>query len=1001
MLMVQPAEDEKLKASPPREIVFLVDVSGSMSGQPTAKCIQAMQEFLKLCKGEDTVQVITFANDSHKLFEKPVPVNEENIKRALNFTQGLEGGGGTEMLKGIKLALDEPPDPKRVRIIVMLTDGFIGNEAEIIAEVGRRAGDRIRFWCIGIGQSPNRFLLDGVAKQGGGMSKVLELGGDSKSLALEVMQRIHRAQLAGVNIDWAGLKIFETYPAKLPELWADRPLIVYGLFEPSGAGMGKEATIRVNGKVEGEAASWPVAIFMPAKEPANEVLSKVWARQKIEDLMQQTYYAGSPAVEEVVTGIALEYRLMSQYTSFVAVDASDAAKLREPARPPRRMLVPVPIPEGTRYEGFFGPAGEEDRELTEFADAPLAAHSIAYAGAGYAAAPAAPPPSPAGMAPTSMPTPVMVPPAKAPATAMPREASQGGRGKYKPGAGTAIKNEGLALSGANAYGLTLNGGFSESEPKDSDALAMTGGTYKLIGGEDIDRIRQAEGRALGLVGQAFSAQQAKVAKQAQEALGAAKELAKKEAWTEARAKFTQAVLLDNASGGGADVSDEAVAGAEKAGEELVKIYKKQVPELDKTLSLVIRDQPVGDALQAVAKAADLKINLASGSTDDAAALLGVKEVRVTYLDLRGPTAAQALDWILTPLRMTWDVKKNLVDVTTTRRESGGAAWVYDVSLMALPTESELKAAGGDYSKQVAVVTKAADAFMAAVRKGLGAKEDAVVWYGPGQLLVIGDPGLHAKAAKLLADLADPKAKLEGDLAALQKVTAARAEGRKDDAAKLQAVGERIRTAQSMAVHSWQLLAASARGELDLEALTELQVAWRRTCRRRDHQGQGGAAGPAVSVGHSGGCPGAAEGSRTGRPGQEGERAVQACRRCRSSGAGEGAAGRAGVLAGPLRRAGRPRRRGLHREGQAAADGPGRSEQPGPLPAARRLPAGAHQQGPREGARRSARRTAGEGRRRATDAGGPRPRRRRLERHGRPDGPGLSPGRRPDVGELPG
>ena len=137
LLMIQPREDDRLTKSPPREIVFLVDVSGSMSGEPTAKVIDAMQNMLKLCRPVDTVQVVTFANQANKLFEKPVPVTEANIQRALNFTQGLRGGGGTEMLKGVQLAIDEPLDKERIRIVVMLTDGYIGNEAEIIQHVGQ------------------------------------------------------------------------------------------------------------------------------------------------------------------------------------------------------------------------------------------------------------------------------------------------------------------------------------------------------------------------------------------------------------------------------------------------------------------------------------------------------------------------------------------------------------------------------------------------------------------------------------------------------------------------------------------------------------------------------------------------------------------------------------------------------------------------------------------------------------------------------------------------
>ena len=148
----------------------------------------------------------------------------------------------------------------------------------------------------------------------------------------------------------------ETYPAKIPELWAGRPVILFCRYRGGGG-----AEIKVRGVVEGEPVSWPLQIALPEDQPSHDVLAKVWARKNIEDLMQQTYYMGSPAIEEAVTAIALDYRLMSQYTSFVAVDAKDADEIakQRPAQPPRRMLVPVPLPEGTQWEGFFGPLGEE------------------------------------------------------------------------------------------------------------------------------------------------------------------------------------------------------------------------------------------------------------------------------------------------------------------------------------------------------------------------------------------------------------------------------------------------------------------------------------------------------------------------------------------------------------------------------------------------------------------------------------------------------------------
>ena len=811
MLMVQPADDERLRNAPPREIVFLVDVSGSMSGLPTAKVIDAMQKFLRLCKPADTVQVITFANQSQKLFEKPVPVSEENIKRALNFTQGLAGGGGTEMLKGIRMVLEEPVDPERVRIAIMLTDGFIGNEAEIIAEVGRRAGDRIRFWCVGIGSDPNRMLLDGVARQGGGMSKILGLKDDPTELVGDVMLRIHRAQLAGVQIEWGGLAVSETYPAKIPELWAGRPIVIFGCYERGG-----DATIRITGNVEGKPASWPLQVMLPPSEQRNEVLAKVWARNKIEDLMQQTFYAGSPEVEEVVTNIALEYRLMSQYTSFVAVDQSTIGTMREPARPPRRMLVPVPLPEGTRYEGFFGDMnGKGDFDVTDAVGggtmslgtpAKASANSFGYSGAvaGKPMSPMAGPPVAVSAAP------MMMPP-------MPSRPMPAGRPMPQQAAGAASLQTlgGVAYGGFAANGLGRMGG---GRGGGGGGNLYSGGVALFAdGAEALKEVSDSGYTAAAVRGNAEP-----LVKRSQAALKEAKEHASLAA---AREKFTAAYLLDLASGGAAGTSAEALEGIEKTSLGLVKAWKKELPALDKMLDMVIRDKSVAEALEAVAAAAGLKITLVPGSIEDAAAILGRQDVRVTFLDLRNATVAQALDWILVPVRMTWWVEKGAVVAATARRGPGEAAWIYDVSLAAVPAADEF---GKDrnYQKCVEVAKKAADAFLAGVRKGLGNQDDNVFWYAPGQLLVIGNADTHAAAAKLCAALADPKAKIEGDLGELQKVTAKRAEDRREAAAKLLAATDKARTARTLVDSSWGLLASSLRGQLDLEALTEVEVAWR-------------------------------------------------------------------------------------------------------------------------------------------------------------------------------
>ena len=348
MLMIQPKLDAELAEAPPREIVFLVDVSGSMRGEPTQKVKETMHHFLRLTKPNDTVQVITFSNRADKLFEKSVPATQANIEHALNFTQQMRGGGGTEMLNAIKLVLNEPVDQERVRIVVMLTDGYIGNEAEIIAEIDRRAGDQIRFSAIGIGTSPNRYLIDGVAKHGGGLADVIALNTDPGPLVAQIAERIHRAQLAKIQIDWNGLSVYETYPRRVPELWAGRPVLMFGRY-----GAGGSQKIELSGSAEGKPLKYKLHVTLPDTQPAHDVLSKVWARKKIEDISAQLHAADAPEIIEEITNIALTHRLMTQYTSFVAVDENDMQPINQEAKAPRQVVVPVPLPEGTDYRGFY------------------------------------------------------------------------------------------------------------------------------------------------------------------------------------------------------------------------------------------------------------------------------------------------------------------------------------------------------------------------------------------------------------------------------------------------------------------------------------------------------------------------------------------------------------------------------------------------------------------------------------------------------------------------
>jgi Ca-activated chloride channel family protein len=357
LLMVQPKEDAALQTLAPRELVFLVDVSGSMSGEPTAKVRQAMACLLEQLHPRDRLQVVTFASSADKLFPAPVEASPENVEKALGFSRNLRAGGGTELLKGLELALGGPAGAERARIVVLLTDGFIDNEAEIAAEVAKRAGDKLRFWCLGIGSSVNRHLVEAVAKQGGGMGKVLSLKSteaEVRELAAGMVERLHRPQIANLTVNWGDLKVSQTHPERIPELWSGRPVVLFGRY--SGGGRSR---IRICGEAEGRAVSFEVLVEFPEKQPANDALASIWARRKVESLTDRMAVVGETAdLVGQVTDVALEHRLMTKYTSFVAVDE---AKLRSPKpegeSAPKKVAVPVPVPEGVDRDAAVGPGG--------------------------------------------------------------------------------------------------------------------------------------------------------------------------------------------------------------------------------------------------------------------------------------------------------------------------------------------------------------------------------------------------------------------------------------------------------------------------------------------------------------------------------------------------------------------------------------------------------------------------------------------------------------------
>ncbi|MFH1575120.1 MAG: VWA domain-containing protein, partial [Acidobacteriota bacterium] len=348
MLVIQPPERFTSRQVTAKELVFVIDTSGSMSGFPIEKAKETVRLALEGLYAGDTFNLITFAGDTHVLFPEPVAAIRENIEAAQRFLASRQGGGGTEMMKAIVTALEPSDRQDHIRIVCFMTDGFVGNDMEIIGEVRKHSNARV--FAFGIGNSVNRFLLDQMALHGRGEVEYVTLSDDGSSAARRFHERVRDPLLTDIRVDWGGLSVHEVQPARIPDLFGARPVVITGRYSRPGSGI-----FRLTGKQAGGHFAREVPVFLPEREERHDVIATLWARERVADLMAQDYLgiqrnAPRQDIRDQITQLGLDYRLMTQYTSFVAVEELTITDGGQP----RRIEVPVEMPQGVDPRGVFG-----------------------------------------------------------------------------------------------------------------------------------------------------------------------------------------------------------------------------------------------------------------------------------------------------------------------------------------------------------------------------------------------------------------------------------------------------------------------------------------------------------------------------------------------------------------------------------------------------------------------------------------------------------------------
>ncbi len=437
-ILLDPPARPKAQDIPSRELIFVLDTSGSMSGFPIEKAKEVMSKAVAAMRPADTFNVITFAGDTHVLWPEPRIASEENRRAATDFVEGQRGGGGTEMLKAIETALrpskqrewmkikqlvELPADGRMVqveapmkdldgatntialgngksvrvtfgvslpshassdeairmtgrwmtqqgdrvlvvdgamfarndvapnRMVFFLTDGRVGNEGGILQLV-RDFAKTTRVFSFGIGNSVNRSLLDGAAREGRGAAEFVTLASSADDAVARLTRRIQSPVLVDIEASFSGVEVFDLLPTvdRIPDLYDEEPLVLLGRYTKPGQG-----TVTVRGR--NGAGPWErtLTLDLTGKSSDKSAIATLWARAKVDQLtapVAAAIEAGQPPadVKRAVVSLGEGYKIMTPFTSFVAVEKSRVTV----GGAPMLVQIPIELPEGTSWKGFFG-----------------------------------------------------------------------------------------------------------------------------------------------------------------------------------------------------------------------------------------------------------------------------------------------------------------------------------------------------------------------------------------------------------------------------------------------------------------------------------------------------------------------------------------------------------------------------------------------------------------------------------------------------------------------
>ncbi len=336
LLMMQPPKRVALSQIPEREYIFIVDVSGSMHGFPLDISKKLLKDLISNLRTTDKFNVLLFSGGSSLLSEQSLSATPENINKAVYLIEHQQGGGGTELLPALKKALSLKKSEGYSRTVVIATDGYVSVEAEAFDLIRNNLGNANMF-VFGIGSSVNRHLIEGMARAGMGEPFIITKPEEAPLKAEKFRKLIQSPVLTQIKLDFGKFDVYDVEPLSIPDVLAERPVIVFGKWRGKPQG-----TITLKG-ISGEKPYVDVISVSEAiSAKTNSALQYLWARYRIALLSDYNSLRPDDKRVEEVTNLGLKYNLLTAYTSFVAVDS----QVRNKNGNSTTVKQPLPLPEG-------------------------------------------------------------------------------------------------------------------------------------------------------------------------------------------------------------------------------------------------------------------------------------------------------------------------------------------------------------------------------------------------------------------------------------------------------------------------------------------------------------------------------------------------------------------------------------------------------------------------------------------------------------------------------